>query len=58
MNYTVKIHKVLTKKDKEADSTYQKRANDFFQADYKATMEKRKNSGRRGHSTRRGIRRC
>ena len=34
MNYTVKIHKVLTKKDKEADSTFQKRANDYFQADY------------------------
>lgn len=44
MNYTVKIHKVLTKKDKEADSTFQKRANDFFQADYKATMDKRKSS--------------
>jgi FKBP-type peptidyl-prolyl cis-trans isomerase len=42
MTYTVKIHKVLTKKDKEADSTFQKRANDFFQADYKATMDKRK----------------
>jgi FKBP-type peptidyl-prolyl cis-trans isomerase FkpA len=44
MNYTVKIHKVFTKKANEADSTYQKRANDFFQADYKATMDKRKNS--------------
>lgn len=42
MNYTVKIHKVLTKKDKEADSTFQKRANDYFQADYKTTMDKRK----------------
>lgn len=42
MTYTVKIHKVFAKKDKEADSVFQKRADAFFRADYKATMDKRK----------------
>lgn len=44
LNYTVKIHKVFAKKAGEADSTFQKRANDFFMADVKATNEKRKNN--------------
>jgi FKBP-type peptidyl-prolyl cis-trans isomerase FkpA len=43
-NYTVKIQKVLSKKPNEVDSVYQKRANDFFTADYKATLDKRKSS--------------
>ncbi len=42
MNYTVKIHKVFAKKANEADSTFQKRANDFFMADNKSIMDKRK----------------
>lgn len=42
--FTVKIEKVFKKGPKEADSTFQKRAGDFFQADYKADMEKKKNA--------------
>jgi FKBP-type peptidyl-prolyl cis-trans isomerase FkpA len=44
LTYTLKIHKVFSKKGKEADSVFQKRANEFFTADYKATLEKKKNS--------------
>jgi len=44
LNFTVKIQKVFAKKPKEADSAFQKRANDFFMADYKADLEKKKNS--------------
>lgn len=40
----VKVEKVFKKGPKEADSTFQKRAQDFFQADYKAEMEKKKAS--------------
>ena len=40
--FTVKIEKVFKKGPKEADSTFQKRAGDFFQADYKADMDKKK----------------
>lgn len=42
--FTVKIEKVFKKGPKEADSTFQKRASDFFQADYKADMDKKKNA--------------
>jgi len=42
MTFTVKIEKVLKKKTGEADSTFNKRAQEFFQADYKATSEKKK----------------
>ncbi|WP_113637431.1 FKBP-type peptidyl-prolyl cis-trans isomerase [Nubsella zeaxanthinifaciens] len=38
----VKVEKVFKKGPKEADSTFQKRASDFFQADYKADMDKKK----------------
>ncbi len=44
LNFTVKIAKVFPKKANEADSTFHKRANEFFQADYKAYTEKRKNA--------------
>ncbi|KQC00040.1 FKBP-type peptidyl-prolyl cis-trans isomerase [Pedobacter sp. Hv1] len=44
LNYTVVFHKVFAKKANEADSTFQKRANDFFQNDYKEVSEKKKNS--------------
>lgn len=44
LNFTVKIAKVFPKKANEADSTFHKRANEFFQADYKAYIEKRKNT--------------
>lgn len=40
MTFTLKIEKVFKKKPNEADSTFQKRANDYFQADYKATFDK------------------
>jgi len=40
--FTVKIEKVFKKGPKEADATFQKRAGDFFQADYKADMDKKK----------------
>lgn len=42
LTYTVKIHTVFSKKPNEADSTFQKRANEFFEADYKANLEKKK----------------
>lgn len=42
--FTVKVEKVFKKGPKEADSTFQKRAGDFFQADYKADMDKKKNA--------------
>ncbi len=44
LNYTVTIHKVFAKKANEADSSFQARANDFFQADFKTAAEKRKAS--------------
>ena len=37
--YTVKIQKVLPKKPNEADSVFQKRANEFYTADMKASMD-------------------
>lgn len=40
--FTVKVEKVFKKGPKEADSVFQKRASDFFQADYKATIDKKK----------------
>lgn len=42
ITFTVKIEKVFKKKTGEADSTFNKRAQEYFQADYKATTEKRK----------------
>ncbi|HTM98916.1 MAG TPA: FKBP-type peptidyl-prolyl cis-trans isomerase [Pedobacter sp.] len=42
LNYTIKIQKVLSKKPNEVDSVYQKRANEFFTADYKASLDKKK----------------
>lgn len=42
LNYIIKIHKVFSKKDKEADTTFQKRANEYFTADYKALLESKK----------------
>jgi FKBP-type peptidyl-prolyl cis-trans isomerase FkpA len=42
MTFTVKIEKVFKKNANEADSTFQKRAGEFFQADFKATMDKMK----------------
>jgi FKBP-type peptidyl-prolyl cis-trans isomerase FkpA len=42
MIFTVKVEKVFKKGPNEADSTFQKRASDFFQADFKADMEKKK----------------
>lgn len=44
MNYTVVFRKVFSKKPNEADSTFQRRANDYFQADYKEMTEQRKNT--------------
>ncbi|MES2416818.1 MAG: FKBP-type peptidyl-prolyl cis-trans isomerase [Bacteroidota bacterium] len=44
LNYTVKIHKVFSKKPNEADTVFQKRANEYFEADFKAEIEKKKNS--------------
>lgn len=44
LNYTVVFHKVFAKKANEADSSFQARANEFFQADYKEVTEKKKNS--------------
>lgn len=40
MTFTLKIEKVFKKQPNEADSTFQKRASEFFQADYKATFDK------------------
>ena len=42
MIFTVKIEKVLKKASNEADSTFQKRAQEFFQKDYLAGVEKKK----------------
>ncbi|MES2457495.1 MAG: FKBP-type peptidyl-prolyl cis-trans isomerase [Bacteroidota bacterium] len=42
MIFTVKIEKVLKKASNEADSTFQKRAQEFFQKDYMAGVEKKK----------------
>lgn len=42
MTFTVKVEKVFKKKPGEVDSVFQKRAGEFFQADYKATMDKLK----------------
>lgn len=39
ITFTVKIEKVLKKSAGEADSTFNKRAGEFFQADYKKTLE-------------------
>ena len=40
--FTVKVEKVFKKGPKEDDATFQKRAGDFFQADFKADMDKKK----------------
>lgn len=42
LTFTVKIQKVLAKKPNEVDSVFQKRANDFYAADMKATMEQKR----------------
>lgn len=42
MTFTVKIHKVFKKGPKEADSVFQKRVTEFFQADQKTTLENMK----------------
>jgi FKBP-type peptidyl-prolyl cis-trans isomerase len=42
--FTVKIEKVLKKGAKEADSTFQKKAQEFFQKDYQATIARHKSS--------------
>jgi len=42
ITFTVKIEKVFKKEKNEADSTFQKRAGEFFQKDYAATVEKKK----------------
>jgi FKBP-type peptidyl-prolyl cis-trans isomerase FkpA len=39
ITFTVKIEKVFKKNAGEADSTFNKRAGEFFQADYKKTLE-------------------
>ncbi len=44
LNYTVKIQKVLAKKPNEVDSVFQKRANELYTADIKATLDKKKAS--------------
>ena len=42
LNYTVKIQKVLAKKPNEVDSVFQKRANEFYTSEVKASMDKKK----------------
>jgi FKBP-type peptidyl-prolyl cis-trans isomerase FkpA len=42
--FTVKIEKVLKKAANEADSTFQKKAQDFFKKDYDATIARHKGS--------------
>ncbi|KQB99724.1 FKBP-type peptidyl-prolyl cis-trans isomerase [Pedobacter sp. Hv1] len=42
LNFTVKIAKVFPKKANEADSSFRKRVNEYFEADYKTYVEKRK----------------
>jgi FKBP-type peptidyl-prolyl cis-trans isomerase len=44
LTFTVKIEKVFAKKAGEADSTFNKRAGEFFQADFKANADKKKNA--------------
>lgn len=44
LNYTVKFHKVFSKKPNEADSVFQKRASEYFETDYKAAVNKKKES--------------
>jgi len=44
MVLTVKVEKVLAKPANEADSTFQRKAQEFFQKDYMAMIEKRKTS--------------
>lgn len=40
--FTIKVEKVLQKGKGEADSTFQKKARDFFEKDYKANIERLK----------------
>lgn len=40
--FTIKVEKVLQKGKDEADSTFQKKAREFFEKDYKANIEKMK----------------
>lgn len=42
MTFTVKVEKVFKKNAGEADSVFNKRAGEFFQADFKATADKKK----------------
>jgi FKBP-type peptidyl-prolyl cis-trans isomerase FkpA len=42
MVFTVKVEKVLHKPAGEADSSFQRKAQEFFQKDYQATMERHK----------------
>jgi FKBP-type peptidyl-prolyl cis-trans isomerase FkpA len=42
--FTVKVEKVLSKNANEADTAFQKRAQEFFQKDYMASIEKLKTS--------------
>lgn len=42
LTYTIKIQKVLVKKPNEADTVFQKRANEFYTADLKATLAQKK----------------
>ncbi|WP_316746251.1 FKBP-type peptidyl-prolyl cis-trans isomerase [Pedobacter gandavensis] len=44
MIFTIKVEKVLQKGKDEADSTFQKKAREFFENDYKASIEKMKNA--------------
>ncbi len=44
MTFSVKINKVFRKNKGEVDSLFQKRANVFFQEEFKAVTEKKKNS--------------
>ncbi len=44
LTYTMKIQKVLAKKPNEVDSLFQKRANDFYTADFKGRMDQKKAS--------------
>lgn len=42
LTYTVKIQKVIAKKDKEVDSVFQKRVREYYDADFKDYLAKRK----------------
>ena len=42
LTYTIKIQKVLAKKANEVDSVFQKRANEFYTADLKSSMDQKK----------------